>query len=1274
MSKLANRCSVIFIATSLSGLLSACPSDPPPNTNVRPIPSTPSGLITPTPAPSSIIQPPMPGPGQPGATPDPNFPGTSPSGAPTGLAIATTALPTAVLNFNYSFGLQVTGGSGAYRWSVVSGNLPNSLSLDPNTGQIFGRATQTGTFSFEVQVIDNQTGTVARRNLFVLVSDTNTGVNTLSVLTNDLPTGVVNRRYSRTLEVSGGVAPFSWTISAGSLPDGLRLNTTTGEINGTPTLRGEETFTVRVSDAQGRSQTRTLSITINRTDSDITVLTPNLPPAVSAAGNYTREVCNQSFSGQLVATGGDSDYRWQIARGSLPPGWSMSQAGNITRPAGVTTAGSYTFTARVDDGEENSASKVFTIDVSSALIHDFTPDSGSRGLRVILSGEGFDSLVNGDQILFGGVAAAAINTATDVNTGAACHQLTTHVPTGAKTGVLALQSGAVVRGISAKPFVAEDVVLNEVFMNPDSATNQFVELRNRSSAAVSIAGWFLHYTGVNGAQVSFEIPSETPPLAAGAVTVINIARNGGTSASNIYTGTGVQEMRFDPLNATATDTLTQVALCKGNPCATTATTTNYRDYLQFGNTNLDGGALENEAVTAGIWTDNQTLSLPNLIAPLNTVSATATDANAAHFGVAETGNDRAGLLVTDGQAKFTGYTVAALGTNNADAVLYYTPVTGALANQEQRVRRTVTGIGAVAGQENRVRLSAPIFEAKIQATNTGDGAVGNGLLVDTISMLAAPSALPVYAGDLVNVIAGGTIRTIQGLTAGPRIELDQVPFVSTQAANDSNGVTGNGFLVGAGEATQFQSVPTVNVTYVRDSGNLASPQNFSVVRTVNAIPAGDRLRITEPLATATVQADNEGDGTPGREIAVNTVANFATNDRVLYNGQPCVGGPCTITVGGTQMRLSSPVARMVVSHTNTGVGSDDFRLEVDNVTGFAQTNNLMAYGKDPTLTTITPAFGADRPRVQLSENIEMALANTTGDGVTEGIQVSSTEGFLRGHNILINGVVRRIDSLTTTAPFRITLNQAVSEMTVTNTNTGDGSNDFPLAVGDASGFVQGNTIRFMGLTGTPVTRTISNITGNNIRLSAAVTSAQSTLTAETLAGGTTVTVAAGGLFVANQRIRFTATNQVAQIQSIAGNVLTLTAPLAQTVATGAAVVGLLNDTNGVIRLVPTTASSGVIRPRSPEPRTGNCALAAADPIADIDYCINLVPKAGQFTLLPYDNAGNLQARISRIPTSGSIYLAPRNGVLRKFHSIKLTGDNLGPAGYTANSAPTPGTL
>jgi hypothetical protein len=80
--------------------------------------------------------------------------------------------------------------------------------------------------------------------------------------TTSLPNGTKNTSYSQTLSVSGGLAPFTWSVS-GSLPPGLSFNASTVVISGKPTTSGTFSFTVKVIDSLGNTTTQSLTIKIN---------------------------------------------------------------------------------------------------------------------------------------------------------------------------------------------------------------------------------------------------------------------------------------------------------------------------------------------------------------------------------------------------------------------------------------------------------------------------------------------------------------------------------------------------------------------------------------------------------------------------------------------------------------------------------------------------------------------------------------------------------------------------------------------------------------------------------------------------------------------------------------------------------------------------------------------------------------------------------------------------------------------------------------------------
>lgn len=84
-----------------------------------------------------------------------------------------------------------------------------------------------------------------------------------TITTTDLPNGTVDTAYSQTL-IADGTAPITWRITDGSLPDGLSLNESTGEISGTPTAETAEkdfTFTVTAENSAG-SDDKKFTLTI----------------------------------------------------------------------------------------------------------------------------------------------------------------------------------------------------------------------------------------------------------------------------------------------------------------------------------------------------------------------------------------------------------------------------------------------------------------------------------------------------------------------------------------------------------------------------------------------------------------------------------------------------------------------------------------------------------------------------------------------------------------------------------------------------------------------------------------------------------------------------------------------------------------------------------------------------------------------------------------------------------------------------------------------------
>lgn len=130
------------------------------------------------------------------------------------------------------------------------------LTLNTSTGAISGTLTAADASSFTVQITDASGKTVTGAlNITVDVA--------LAVTTASLPSDIKGTAYSATLAAGGGQTPYTWSITSGILPSGLSLNSSTGEIAGTPTVVGASTLIVQVTDAHSKTAIAVLDVAVD---------------------------------------------------------------------------------------------------------------------------------------------------------------------------------------------------------------------------------------------------------------------------------------------------------------------------------------------------------------------------------------------------------------------------------------------------------------------------------------------------------------------------------------------------------------------------------------------------------------------------------------------------------------------------------------------------------------------------------------------------------------------------------------------------------------------------------------------------------------------------------------------------------------------------------------------------------------------------------------------------------------------------------------------------
>ena len=150
-------------------------------------------------------------------------------------------------------------------WSVVSGSLPSGLSLSSYnnyTGRISGTVgTTTGTYNFTVRATYTCDPTIYDDQAYSITVACSGYYITTSSLT-DFTEGTA---YSLTLAANPSSGGSSWAILSGALPTDVTLNTSTGEISGTPSdAPAAVTITIKRTWSNACTATKTYAMVYNK--------------------------------------------------------------------------------------------------------------------------------------------------------------------------------------------------------------------------------------------------------------------------------------------------------------------------------------------------------------------------------------------------------------------------------------------------------------------------------------------------------------------------------------------------------------------------------------------------------------------------------------------------------------------------------------------------------------------------------------------------------------------------------------------------------------------------------------------------------------------------------------------------------------------------------------------------------------------------------------------------------------------------------------------------
>ncbi|MGH9655787.1 MAG: protease pro-enzyme activation domain-containing protein, partial [Bryobacteraceae bacterium] len=196
---------------------------------------------------------------------------------PLHLSISCAIVDPMIIGDVHNGGCTTIGGTPPMAFSVSAGALPPGITLNPATGALTGSATHAGRYIFTIQATDSGSPVqTATQPMYVDVYFPSPLWISCSFVSSDYPgenSAQLGVPFSGYCQGVGGYPPYTYAISAGTLPPGISFNPATGQFSGTPTTLGTSSFTVQVEDSGSQTATESFNFRVGPRPSEAGLVT-----------------------------------------------------------------------------------------------------------------------------------------------------------------------------------------------------------------------------------------------------------------------------------------------------------------------------------------------------------------------------------------------------------------------------------------------------------------------------------------------------------------------------------------------------------------------------------------------------------------------------------------------------------------------------------------------------------------------------------------------------------------------------------------------------------------------------------------------------------------------------------------------------------------------------------------------------------------------------------------------------------------------------------------